>query len=135
MKFVQLVHVLAFLCAFSAVPLAMAAGCPSELKMSDLLSKKYGLSLVALKTDTSKDKMDVDTFYFFNGKCECSFSAPPRVEFTWPETEAAVRSAKGLKALVSKIAGIKGQCPSVKNTWSPIFSCFRKQSPSCQGLT
>ena len=135
MKFVQLVHAMVLFYVFFAGPTAMAAGCPSELKTSDLLNKKYGLSLVALKTNTSKDKMDVDTFYFFNGKCECSFSAPPRVEFAWPEAEAAVHSAKGLKALVSKISGIKGQCPSVKNTWSPIFSCFRKQSPSCQGLT
>ena len=135
MTFVRLAHATAILCALYAIPSAMAAACPSELKAGDLLSKKYGLSLVALKTNSSKSKMDVDTFYFFNGKCECSFSAPPLVEFTWPEAEAAVRGKKGLKALASKIANIKAQCPSVKNTWSPILHCFRKQSPSCQGLT
>jgi len=120
------------LSVFGALSNARAAeNCPAALKADELLSGKYRLALVAIGKNTAK-KLDVDTFYFFNGKCECSFGAPPNEEFGESELTSAARSKNGMRKLVARIEDIKGQCPSVKNRWSPSLQCYDAKSPTCK---
>lgn len=107
-----------------------AASCPSSIEASSLVGK-FRLVAAALKSD-AKDVLDVDTFYFYDGACECSFGVVGKTRFSKKEISAALRGPKGLKALTANLK--MGKCPSVKNTWSPYIECFRGGSPVCKGL-
>jgi hypothetical protein len=138
MKMFRLVNlsILMISAMFMSTGSIASSNCTANLQSHEVVAKGYRLALVAHRGAGEKD-FEPQVFYVFDGSCECSFSAPDGIKFTWKEVKSAAESKKGLIRLVAKITTV-GNCPSSTGRASrtaPLLTCIIKGTPTCKGLT